>query len=425
MEIIYNPERNSWPALLQRPVIDYTALKEKVSSVLDEVRSQGDAAVRRYTTMFDQVELPAFTVDESEIQEAVASLPESLKTAIETAARNITTFHQKQLAPVEVIETMPGVQCWRKSVGIEKVGLYIPGGTAPLFSTILMLGIPAKLAGCKKVILCSPPGKTGKLHPAILFAAQLVGITGMYKVGGVQAIAAMAYGTETIPQVSKIFGPGNQYVTCAKQLVQQSGVAIDMPAGPSEVCVMADASANAAFIAADLLSQAEHGPDSQVLLVTTDELLVHQVEQELEQQLALLPRRDFAALALANSKAIVVQTMGEAVDLVNEYAAEHLIIACADAEAIAERIVNAGSVFLGHYSPESVGDYASGTNHTLPTNGYAKAYSGVSVDSFVKKITYQKLSAQGLQAIASTVQLMAEAEGLEAHANAVKIRLKQ
>lgn len=425
MEIIYNPERNSWPALLQRPVIDYTALKEKVSSVLDEVRSQSDAAVRRYTIMFDQVELPAFTVDESEIQEAVASLPESLKTAIETAARNITTFHQKQLAPVEVIETMPGVQCWRKSVGIEKVGLYIPGGTAPLFSTILMLGIPAKLAGCKKVILCSPPGKTGKLHPAILFAAQLVGITGMYKVGGVQAIAAMAYGTETIPQVSKIFGPGNQYVTCAKQLVQQSGVAIDMPAGPSEVCVMADATANPAFVAADLLSQAEHGPDSQVLLVTTDELLVHQVEQELEQQLALLPRRDFAALALANSKAIVLQTTSEAIDLVNEYAAEHLIIACADAEAIAERIVNAGSVFLGHYSPESVGDYASGTNHTLPTNGYAKAYSGVSVDSFVKKITYQKLSAQGLQAIASTVQLMAEAEGLEAHANAVRIRIKQ
>ena len=319
---------------------------------------------------------------------------------------------------------MPGVKCWRKSVGIEKVGLYIPGGTAPLFSTILMLAIPAKIACCKEIILCSPPDKTGKLNPAILFAAQLVGVTKIYKVGGVQAIAAMAYGTETIPQVYKIFGPGNQYVTCAKQIIQQEGIAIDMPAGPSEVCVMVDDSANANFVAADLLSQAEHGVDSQVLLVSVSEKLVEEVNQALQQQLQNLSRKEIAFQSLQNSKAIIVKNIDDAIDLVNEYAAEHLIISCNDDELIAEKIMNAGSIFLGNYSPESVGDYASGTNHTLPTNGFAKAYSGVSVDSFMKKITYQKLTQQGLQQIGKTVELMAEAEGLDAHKNAVTIRMK-
>lgn len=424
MELVLHPGINTWNKILQRPVFDFSDLREKVKEVLDDVQSNGDTAIRKYTLLFDHVQQEDFVVEENEISKAENALSPGLKNAIQTAAKNITVFHQKQVTPVELIETMPGVQCWRKSVGIEKVGLYIPGGTAPLFSTILMLGIPAKLAGCKEIILCTPPNKEGKLHPAILFAAQLVGVTKIFKIGGVQAIASMAYGTDTVPQVSKIFGPGNQYVTCAKQMVQQSGIAIDMPAGPSEVCVMADETANAAFIAADLLSQAEHGADSQVLLVTNSLLLVNNVEEELTKQLEQLPRKDFAAKALQNSKAIVVKNLDEAIEIVNEYAAEHLIISCANNERIAERIINAGSVFLGNYSPESVGDYASGTNHTLPTNGYAKAYSGVSIDSFVKKITYQKLTQQGLQAIASTVELMAEAEGLEAHANAVRIRLR-
>ncbi|HNP22794.1 MAG TPA: histidinol dehydrogenase [Panacibacter sp.] len=424
MELILQPAKTTWHRLLQRPALDLADLTEKVKAVLEEVRLNGDAAVRKYALLFDRVELNTTEVQQQEIEAAEAIVSAELKAAINTAAKNITSFHSKQFYPVEVIETMPGVQCWRKSVGIEKVGLYIPGGTAPLFSTILMLGIPAKLAGCKEIILCSPPDKTGKLHPAILYAAQLVGATKIFKIGGVQAIAAMAYGTETISPVSKIFGPGNQYVTCAKQFIQQDGIAIDMPAGPSEVCVMADDSANPAFIAADLLSQAEHGADSQVLLVALSSELVNNVEEELNKQLELLPRKDLAGKALQNSKAIVVSNIDEAIELVNEYAAEHLIISCDGHEAIAERIVNAGSVFLGHYSPESVGDYASGTNHTLPTNGYARAYSGVSVDSFVKKITYQKLTEQGLQQIASTVELLAEAEGLQAHANAVRIRLK-
>jgi histidinol dehydrogenase len=341
---------------------------------------------------------------------------------MQQAAANISLFHQKQLSAVEVIETMPGIKCWRKSVGIEKVGLYIPGGTAPLFSTILMLGIPAKMAGCKEVILCSPPGKDGKLHPAILYAAQLTGITKIFKIGGVQAIAAMAYGTVTVPQVYKIFGPGNQYVTCAKQLIQQEGIAIDMPAGPSEVCVMADESANAAFIAADLLSQAEHGADSQVLLVTDSLAIANQVQTELVKQLEKISRKELAIKALNNSTCILIKDINEGIELVNAYAAEHLIIACENPENISNQIYNAGSIFLGNYSPESVGDYASGTNHTLPTNGYAKAYSGVSVDSFVKKITYQQLSPAGLSNIASIVELMAEAEGLDAHANAVRVR---
>lgn len=425
MKIIKYPLRKDWKQLLQRPAIDHSSLQENVRAVMSEVKLNGDAAVKQFTEKFDGVVLDNFIVSEKEISESVAFISPQLKQAIEQAAANITLFHEKQVADVEVIETMPGVKCWRKSIGIEKVGLYIPGGSAPLFSTILMLGIPAKIAGCKEIVLCSPPGKDGKLHPAILFAAQLTGISTVFKIGGVQAIAAMAYGTETVPQVYKIFGPGNQYVTCAKQLIQQEGIAIDMPAGPSEVCVLADETANASFVAADLLSQAEHGADSQGLLVTSDELIVKSVEEELEKQLALLSRKEIAAKALANSKAIVVKDIDEAMALVNEYAAEHLIIACRNDEEIAEKIINAGSIFLGNYSPESVGDYASGTNHTLPTNGFAKAYSGVSVDSFVKKVTYQKLSQQGLQNIGETVRLMAEAEGLTAHANAVNIRINK
>lgn len=423
MRIETYPVRENWKALLQRPAIDNTALLEKVKSVMSEVKQHGDTAVKAYTQQFDGAVLEDFVVSQKEICEAEALLSEELKKAIQQAAANITLFHSKQVQEVAVIETMPGVQCWRKSIGIEKVGLYIPGGTAPLFSTILMLGIPAKIAGCKQVILCSPPGKDGKLHPAILYAAQLTGITAVYKIGGVQAIAAMAYGTATVEQVYKIFGPGNQYVTCAKQLVQQEGIAIDMPAGPSEVCVLADETANAAFVAADLLSQAEHGVDSQVLLVTTSEKLMTEVQEQIIQQLSQLPRKELAAKALENSTGILVSSIEEGIDLVNEYAAEHLIISCKNEDVIAEKIVNAGSIFLGNYSPESVGDYASGTNHTLPTNGFAKAYSGVSIDSFVKKITYQKLTQQGLEQIAGTVMLMAEAEGLEAHAHAARIRM--
>ena len=424
MKTYFYPNIDTRKQLLLRPAFDSLALHEKVKSVLSEVRSNGDEAVKSFTKQFDGLVLNDFVVTKNEIDEAATILPDELKQAIQQAVVNITTFHEKQISEVEIIETMPGVKCWRKSVGISKVGLYIPGGTAPLFSTILMLGIPAKIAGCREIILCSPPNKEGKLHPAILFAAQLVGISKIFKIGGVQAIAAMAYGTATIPQVYKIFGPGNQYVTCAKQLIQQDGIAIDMPAGPSEVCVLADDSADAGFIAADLLSQAEHGIDSQVLLVTTSAQMVKDVEAELTIQLQQLSRKDIAVKALENSKAIVLKNMNEAVELVNEYAAEHLIISCNDDEAIAEKIVNAGSIFLGNYSPESVGDYASGTNHTLPTNGFAKAYSGVSVDSFVKKITYQKLTQQGLQQIANTVELMAEAEGLDAHKHAVSIRIK-
>lgn len=423
MKLIKHPPQNIWKQILQRPAIDNTSLLEKVGSVMRDVKQNGDAAVKQFTKEFDGVELDSFVVSEKEINESEALLSDDLKKAIQQAAANVRLFHEKQLSAVEVVETMPGVKCWRKSVGIEKVGLYIPGGTAPLFSTILMLAIPAKIAGCKELILCSPPGKDGKLHPAILYAVKLTGINSVFKIGGVQAIASMAYGTETVPQVYKIFGPGNQYVTCAKQLAQQDGIAIDMPAGPSEVCVMADETANAAFVAADLLSQAEHGVDSQVLLVTSDELIVKNIEAELTKQLAILPRKDIAAKALENSSAIVVKDITESIALVNEYAAEHLIIACKDDEAVAEKITNAGSVFLGNYSPESVGDYASGTNHTLPTNGFAKAYSGVSVDSFVKKITYQKLSQEGLNNIGNTVMLMAKAEGLNAHANAVGIRM--
>lgn len=424
MKTITFPQKSAWKSIISRPVADSSTLLAKVKSVLEEVQQQGDAAVQKYTLQFDGVSLTQLSVTEEELQEAVESLDKDLKKAIESAADNIRTFHAHQLKQEPIVETMKGIQCWRKSVGIEKVGLYIPGGSAPLFSTILMLGIPASIAGCSEVILCSPPDKSGKLHPAILFAAQLVGIRKIFKIGGVQAIGAMAYGTETVPAVYKIFGPGNQYVTAAKQLVQMDGLAIDMPAGPSEVCVMADDTAVPAFVAADLLSQAEHGPDSQVLLVSTSASLINQVNEELEKQLSVLTRKELAAIALSNSRAVLMNTIEEAIELVNAYAAEHLIIACDQAEAIAENIVNAGSVFIGNYSPESVGDYASGTNHTLPTNAYARMYSGVSVDSFVKKITFQKLTREGLLSIAGTVEIMAEAEGLSAHARAVTIRTK-
>ncbi len=424
MKIIVNPLQEALPELLQRPVMDHTALQTVVQGVLDAVRTGGDKAVISYTKEFDGVTIDYLQVSEAEINEASLSLEPALKEAMQLAAKNIRCFHEAQVNATVTIETMPGVRCWRKAVGIDKVGLYIPGGSAPLFSTVLMLGIPAVIAGCKEIILCTPPSKDGSVNPAILYAASVVGITRIYKIGGVQAIAAMAYGTETVPQVYKIFGPGNQYVTAAKQLVQQNGVAIDMPAGPSEVCVLADESCNPAFVASDLLSQAEHGPDSQVLLVSTSSKVVDEINEALTAQLAVLPRKDIAQQALANSKAIVVDSMEQAIFIVNSYAAEHLIIACKNDEAIGEQITNAGSVFLGNYSPESVGDYASGTNHTLPTSGYARAYSGVSVDSFVKKITYQKLTTAGLQAIGAAVETMAAAEGLDAHKNAITIRLQ-
>lgn len=424
MQIIKHPKKSEWARLLQRPAIDSSSLEATVSNILREVKQTGDEALKRFATIFDKVSVDELAVTEEEIAAAVASISNELKDAINVAKKNIETFHRQQTTAIEKIETMPGVVCWRKSVAIEKIGLYIPSGTAPLFSTILMLGVPAKIAGCKEIILCTPPSKEGIIHPAILYTAHLVGISNIYKVGGAQAIGAMAYGTETIPQVYKIFGPGNQYVTAAKQLVQKDGVAIDMPAGPSEVCVMADDTANPAFVAADLLSQAEHGTDSQVLLVSTSEQMIDAVLLETEKQLNELPRKELAAKALENSKAILVMDVNEMIELVNEYAAEHLIISCANDEVIAEQITNAGSIFLGNYSPESVGDYASGTNHTLPTNGYAKAYSGVSVDSFVKKITFQKLSKEGLQRIGKAVEVMAEAEGLEGHKQAVSLRKK-
>lgn len=424
MKIIQNPTIDSWEQILTRPLLNDDSLTEKVKMVLNDVRMVGDTALKKYTKLFDGIELENFCVSTAEITAAEENVSLELKSAIKTAAKNIQLFHEKQISPVEVVETMPGVKCWRQSVGIEKVGLYIPGGSAPLFSTILMLGIPAIIAGCKQIILCSPPDKNGQLNPAILYTANLVGITNIYKIGGVQAIAAMAYGTDSVPKVHKIFGPGNQYVTCAKKLIQMEGIAIDMPAGPSEVCVIADEDANPEFVAADLLSQAEHGIDSQVLLLSTNESVVNRIMQELDKQLLTLPRKDIAIKSLENSKAIILNDWNEVVNLVNDYAAEHLIIACKNDEEIAAQIMNAGSIFLGHYSPESIGDYASGTNHTLPTNGFAKAYSGVSVDSFVKKITYQKITKTGLKNIGNVVELMAAAEGLDAHKRAVSVRLK-
>ena len=424
MELIKYPVKEIWKDILKRPAIDNTSLESTVQTVLSDIKDNGQSAVNKYTLQFDKVDIGNVLVSMDEFKTAEALISNELKQAIQLAKKNIETFHSAQKETVQVIETMPGVKCWRKSIAIQKVGLYIPGGTAPLFSTILMLGVPAKLAGCSEIILCTPPDKNGEINPAILYAAQLVGISKVYKIGGVQAIGAMGYGTEMVPQVYKIFGPGNQYVTCAKQLVNKQGVAIDMPAGPSEVAVLVDETCVPEFVAADLLSQAEHGSDSQVILVSTSEEVIKNVQIELEKQLAVLPRIDLASKALENSKAILVKTNSEAIDLLNEYAPEHLIIACQNDELLAEQVINAGSVFLGNYSCESAGDYASGTNHTLPTNGYAKAYSGVSLDSFVKKITYQKLSKEGINNIGPAIELMAEAEGLQAHKNAVTLRLK-
>lgn len=425
MQLIKYPAVTDWNELLKRPAINTVSLESIVSTVLADVKQNGDSAVKKYTLQFDQVEVQTSLVSSTEFIEAEAAISSELKEAIKLAKSNIEKFHEAQKEKTIVIETQAGVKCWRKSVAIEKVGLYIPGGTAPLFSTILMLGVPAKIAGCKEIILTSPPSKNGNLHPAILYAAQLVGITKVFKVGGVQAIGAMAYGTATIPQVSKIFGPGNQYVTCAKQLINKERTAIDMPAGPSEVAILADESCIPDFVAADLLSQAEHGVDSQVILVSDSETVLTEVNTALEKQLAVLPRKEMAAKALENSKAILVKTKEEGMDLLNAYAPEHLIIVCKNSEELGEKVINAGSVFLGNYSCESAGDYASGTNHTLPTNGYAKAYSGVSVDSFIKKITYQQLTKEGIQKIGSAIELMAEAEGLHAHKNAVTLRLHQ
>lgn len=418
-----HPNPKTWKTLLTRPTYNSQQLESKVQTILQAIQQEGDQAIKQYTRQFDQVVLEKLQVMPSEFKEAAQQVSPALKQALQTAKANLEQFHQAQQTTPTIIETMEGVRCWRKNVAIDKVGLYIPGGTAPLFSTVLMLGIPAQIAGCQEIILCSPPQKDGRLHPAILYAAQLVGINKVFKIGGVQAIGAMAYGTKSVPAVYKIFGPGNQYVTAAKQLVHKEGIAIDMPAGPSEVLVVADETANPAFVAADLLSQAEHGADSQVVLVTFTQQLVEAVETALEKQLVTLPRKTIAQQALANSLAIVVQNKQEALALINEYAPEHLIVALAEAATFADQITNAGSVFIGNYSPESVGDYASGTNHTLPTNGFAKTYSGVSLDSFVKKITFQQLTKEGLHNIGKTVITMAQEEQLMAHSRAVEIRL--
>ena len=423
MKVFNEPSINEWASILARPTIDAAQLHDKVNAIIKEVVVGGDDAIKMLTLQFDGISINELKVPAEKIAAAENLISAALKTAIQLAKVNIEIFHNSQIQKVERIETMPGVWCWRKSVGIEKVGIYIPGGSAPLFSTVLMLGVPAKMAGCKEIILCTPPNEQGDIHPAILYAASLVGVTAIYSVGGAQAIAAMAYGTTTIPKAHKIFGPGNQYVTAAKQLVQQNGMAIDMPAGPSEVCVWADENAIPSFVAADLLSQAEHGPDSQVILVANHKAIVDAIQLEIDLQLIILPRKDIAVKALANSKAIILSNQDQAIDLINAYAPEHLILAVDNALQIADKIINAGSVFIGNYSPESVGDYASGTNHTLPTNGHANAYSGVSLDSFVKKITFQQLTERGLMNIAPTVIEMAEAEGLQAHSNAVSVRL--
>lgn len=424
MKIYQQPSPDTWEDILRRPVMEAARLDQVVQGVIDEVAARGDEAVRAFTARFDGVELGDFRVSEAEIAAAEQSLDEELKAAIGLAQQNIEVFHQRQWEPIEQVETMPGVRCWRKSVPIEKVGLYIPGGTAPLFSSVLMLGVPASIAGCRERVLCTPPDKEGNVHPAILYTAAQVGVTQIFKIGGAQAIAAMAQGTKSVPAVYKIFGPGNQYVTTAKQLVSRRGVAIDMPAGPSEVLVYADESAHPEFVAADLLSQAEHGIDSQVVLVASSLTVAEAVQKAVSTQLKDLPRREIASAALDNSVAVVLESREKATALINTYAPEHLILAVEDAEEMGERIVNAGSVFLGHYTPESVGDYASGTNHTLPTDGYARNYSGVSLDSFIKKITFQELSRDGLANLGPAVQRMAEAEELMAHARAVEVRLR-
>ena len=425
MILISNPDKSQWQEILKRPVMNTENLFDTVRSVIDRVKEEGDRAVRDYEEKFDKVVLASLAVSEEEQQEAENLVSEDLKAAIRLAKQNIETFHAAQRFEGKKVQTQPGVTCWQKAVAIEKVGLYIPGGTAPLFSTVLMLAVPARIAGCKEIVLCTHPGRDGKVHPAVLFAAKVAGVNRIFKAGGIQAIAAMAYGTESVPKVYKIFGPGNQYVTAAKQLVSLRDVAIDMPAGPSEVEVLADETANPIFVAADLLSQAEHGVDSQAILITTSVELQQAVKVEVERQLALLPRKEIAEKSLANSKLIVVDSMAEAIELTNAYAPEHLIIETEDYLSVAERIVNAGSVFLGSLTPESAGDYASGTNHTLPTNGYAKAYSGVSLDSFIRKITFQEIKPEGLNIIGPAIELMAANEQLDAHKNAVSVRLGQ
>ena len=425
MILISNPDKSQWQEILKRPVMNTENLFDTVRSVIDRVKEEGDRAVLDYEEKFDKVVLASLAVSEEEQQEAENLVSEDLKAAIRLAKQNIETFHAAQRFEGKKVQTQPGVTCWQKAVAIEKVGLYIPGGTAPLFSTVLMLAVPARIAGCKEIVLCTPPGRDGKVHPAVLFAAKVAGVNRIFKAGGIQAIAAMAYGTESVPKVYKIFGPGNQYVTAAKQLVSLRDVAIDMPAGPSEVEVLADETANPIFVAADLLSQAEHGVDSQAILITTSVELQLAVKVEVERQLALLPRKEIAEKSLANSKLIVVDSMTEAIELTNAYAPEHLIIETEDYLSVAERIVNAGSVFLGSLTPESAGDYASGTNHTLPTNGYAKAYSGVSLDSFIRKITFQEIKPEGLNIIGPAIELMAANEQLDAHKNAVSVRLGQ
>lgn len=425
MKTYINPNKESWNDILQRPTQTKANLEKVVAEVFAKIQAEGDKALLEFTAKFDGCNLSNIKVSKAEIEEAVALVPENLKFSIEKAARNIRKFHENQISNEAPVKISTGIDCWRKATPIEKVGLYIPGGSAPLFSTVLMLAIPANIAGCKEIVLCSPPNKEGKIHPAILFAANLCGVTEIYKLGGTQAIGAMTYGTETVKKTYKIFGPGNQYVTAAKQYASMEGVAIDMPAGPSEVLVFADDSGNASFIAADLLSQAEHGADSQVVFVTIDESLIEKVKEEVNAQLSALPRKEIAAKALENSSLVLVKDYYEAISLINEYAPEHLILQTREENFFIERIVNAGSVFLGNYTPESAGDYASGTNHTLPTNGYARAYSGVSLDSFVKKITFQKITQDGLKELGNVIEIMAEAEQLMAHKNAVSIRLKR
>ncbi len=425
MKTYINPSRETWAEMLKRPVFEVSDLFGKVQSILHEIKVNGDEALKKFTLQFDGVKLDSFLVTEDELNEAELQIDEELKTAINLASKNIQVFHAAQITPVKKTETTPGVVCWQKPMPIEKVGLYIPGGTAPLFSTVLMLAIPAQIAGCKEIILCSPPNKNGKIHPAILYAAKISGVTRIYKLGGVQAIGAMAFGTQTIPKTYKIFGPGNQYVVAAKQLVSMNDVSIDMPAGPSEVLVVADDTSNAAFVASDLLSQAEHGADSQVILVTNKLEVAEQVLNEIERQVIELPRGKTASKALEHSILIVIENFENQIDLINEYAPEHLIISTKNYPDFIDKITNAGSVFLGENTPESAGDYASGTNHTLPTNGWARSYSGVNLDSFLKKITFQEISKEGLKNIGPAIEIMAAAEELEAHKNAVTIRLKQ
>jgi histidinol dehydrogenase len=425
MKTYINPPQDSWPEILKRPVFEVSDLFGKVQTILDEIKMNGDEALRKYTLQFDGVKLDSFLVTEKELTEAELQIDEELKVAINLASKNIQTFHAAQITQIKKTETTSGVVCWQKPVPIEKVGLYIPGGTAPLFSTVLMLAVPAQIAGCKEIVLCSPPNKEGKIHPAILYAAKISGVTQIYKLGGVQAIGAMAFGTQTIPKTYKIFGPGNQFVVAAKQLVSMNDVSIDMPAGPSEVLVVADETSNAAFVASDLLSQAEHGADSQVVLVANNQEVVENVLTEIELQIKNLPRGKTATKALENSILIVMGNFKEQIDLINEYAPEHLIISTKNYPDYIDKITNAGSVFLGEYTPESAGDYASGTNHTLPTNGWARSYSGVNLDSFLKKITFQEISKEGLKNIGPAIEIMAAAEELEAHKNAITLRLKQ